>query len=216
MGREDFPLPQAKNLSTSTRYLVEAVPPKCVPRTFGKPSPKKPLLAIALYSEPVEEPRAQPSPNGFAMWPLFERGAAIGLDADGAMTVSALNMWPESCLTISPEDLARVDRGWQPFLDQMSKARTGIRALANPHLGDDWRPDGPILSISFDSPSERRVELLWDGRSSLPPGLETAVIGTLETICSNSRRAKKYMLRDLPQQVAGRLDCQHPLGGTIR
>lgn len=148
------------------------------------------------------------------MSPLFNRGAAIRLDADGALTVSAMDMWPESCLTISREELARVERSWQPFLDQVTRARTGIRALANPDLGDDWRPDGPVLSLSFGS--ERRVELLWDGRSSLPPDLDTAVLVTLETLCSNSRRAKKYLFRDLPQQVARRLDCQQPLGGTTR
>lgn len=190
------------------------VPPKCIPRTFGKPSPKRSLVSIELYSKPVEENRIQP--NGFTMRQLFERGTAIRLDVDGAMTVSALNMWPESCPTIPREELTRVERSWQPFLDQMTRARTDIRALADPDLDDTWRPGGPVLSLSFGSTSERRVQLLWDGRSSLPPDLETAVIGTLETMCSNSRRARKYLLRDLPQQVTGRLDCQQPLGGTTR
>lgn len=192
------------------------VPPGCVPRTFGKPSPKNPFLFITLYADPVEEPPTQPDPNGFVMSPLFERGAAIRLDADGAMTVSGLDMWPESCLTISREDLARIAENWQPFLDRVITARIRLRALANPDLGDDWRPDGPVLSLSFDLVSEQRVQLLWDGRTSLPPDLNTAVIGSLETMCSNSRRAKKYMLRDLPQQVANRLDCQRPSGGIIR
>jgi hypothetical protein len=202
---------------TTTLFATSCVvPPGCVSRTFGKPSPKKALVVITLYSEPVKEPPPQPYPNGFSMAPLFARGAAIRLDADGTMTVSALNMWPESCRTISREDLARVARSWQPFLDQVTTARTDIRALANPRLGDDWRPDGPVLSLSFGSTSERLVQLLWDGRSRLPPELESAVIGTLKTMCSNSRRAKKYLLRDLPQQVAGRLDCQSSLGGTTR
>jgi hypothetical protein len=213
-------MPQTSKLLCALTVTLFAtscvVPPRCIPRTFGKPSPKKLLVFITLYSEPIGEPPAQPSPNGFAMWPLFKRGAAIRLDADGAMTVSALDMWPESCPTISREDLARVARSWRPFLDRVTQARTDIRALANPHLGDDWRPDGPVLSLSYGSTSDRLVQLLWDGQSSLPPELETAVIGTLATMCSNSRRAKKYLLRDLPQQVAGRLDCQRPPGGTTR
>lgn len=131
------------------------------------------------------------------------------------MTVSALDMWPESCLTISREDLALIARTWQPFLDRVSTARTSLRALANPDLGHDWRPDGPVLSLSFDSASERRVQLLWDGRAGIPPDLDAAVIGTLETMCSHSRRAKKYMLRDLPPQIADRLDCQRLSGGVI-
>lgn len=192
------------------------VPPGCLSRTFGKPSPQKSFVFLELYSVPVEEPRNQPSATGFSMSPLFLKGAAIRLDADGAMTVSGLDMWPESCLSISPEELARVARSWQPFLDQMTTARGEIRALADPHLGDGWRPDGPVLSLSFGSTSERLVQLMWDGRRSLPPELETAVLVTLETMCSNSLRAKKYLLRDLPQQVADRLDCRQPPGGTTR
>lgn len=191
------------------------VPPGCAPRTFGKPSPKDPFLFITLYADPVEEPPPQADPKGFMMAPLFARGAALRLDAEGAMTVSALDMWPESCLTISREDLARVAQHWQPFLDRMTTARTSLTALTNPDLGHDWRPDGPVLSLSFDSASERRVQLLWDGRAGLPPELDAAVIGTLETMCSNSRRAKKYMLRDLPQRIADRLDCQRSSGGVI-
>lgn len=61
--------------------------------------------------------------------------------------------------------------------------------------------------LSYGPPSTKTLELLWNGRSSLPEDLDSAVIKTLETVCSNSRLAKKYLLRDLPQQVAVRLTC---------
>ena len=202
---------------TVALFATSCITPRCIPSVFGRPSPTKALLVLTVHSEPLEEPRGEPYPNGYMMRQLFERGAAIRLDTDGGMTVSRLDMWPERCLTISRENLAQVVETWQPFLDQLSRARTDIRALADPVLNDDWRPDGPVLSLSFGSGSERLVHFLWDGRSSLPPELETAVVGTLETVCSNSRRAKKYLLRDLPEQVAARLDCQPTLvGGSNR
>jgi hypothetical protein len=144
------------------------------------------------------------------MWKLFERGAAIHVDGDGNMTVSSLDMWPESCPKMSREALARVDQGWQPFLDRVKEDGFAIMALADPDLWDGWQPDGPVLELSFRSSSGQLVQLMWDYRSSLPADLEDAVLGTLEELCSNSRRAKKYLLRDLPQQVAVGRDCQRP------
>lgn len=129
------------------------------------------------------------------------------IDGKGGMTVSALDSWPERCLKVSQEDLAEVSRYWRPFLEKTVRSRTTVQVMADPYTGDDWRAYGPLLSLSFGSTSEKVIELLWDGHLSLPEELDTAVIGTLELVCSNSRLARKYLLRDLPQQVASRLEC---------
>jgi len=81
--------------------------------------------------------------------------------------------------------------------------------MANPYLGnEDWRPDGSLLELSFGSASGKTLALLWDGQSSLPNDLDTAIMGTLEMVCSNSRLAKRYLFRDLPRQVTSRLECR--------
>lgn len=91
----------------------------------------------------------------------------------------------------------------------MVTSHAGVTLMANPYTGeDDWLPDGPLLSLSFGSPSGRSFGLLWDGQVKLSRDLDTAVMGTLEMICSNSRLAKRYLFRDLPEQVTKRLDCQ--------
>ena len=123
------------------------------------------------------------------------------------MTVSALNFWPERCVAISQEDLAEVSRYWQPFLEKVVRSHTTVQVMVNPYTGDDWRAYGPLLSLSFGSTSEKNVGILWDGQLSLLKDLDTAVIATLEMVCSNSRLAKRYLLRDLFQPVASRLEC---------
>jgi hypothetical protein len=124
------------------------------------------------------------------------------------MAVSS-GSWPERCPRIPPEDLVEVSRSWQLLLDRMATSHTGLQVMANPYtFEDDWRPDGPLVSLSFGSTSGKTLGLLWDGRTSLPGELDTAVMGTLEMVCSNSRRAKRYLLRDLPRQVTSRLECR--------
>lgn len=171
------------------------VPPSCLDRTFGSPAPDGEHLAtLTLFAEP----RA-------------ERGVSITLRTGGRMTVSALDMWPESCPRVAREDLAALSRSWQPVLAAAVTPRTEVRALANPRAfdgGPHAHPHAPLLSLSFGPPSGRSLQLLWDGRSTLPEDLDTAVIETLEMACSNSRRARRSLLRDLPPQVARRLDCQ--------
>ena len=80
--------------------------------------------------------------------------------------------------------------------------------MADPEMGEDWRPEGPLLSLSVSGASGNSLSLLWDGQSSLPEDLEAAVLTTLDLVCSNSRLGKRYLLRDLPRQLASRLDCQ--------
>jgi hypothetical protein len=186
------------------------VPPSCIDRVFGFSKPNvEHLVTLTTFSEPIEEPPKRRYSTGIGMWERFERGASITIDARGSMAVSASNMWPERCPKMSQEDLVEVSRYWRPVIEQMVKPRTHFRVMANPDIGnDDWRPDGPLLSLSFGSASGKNLGLLWDGRSSLPEDLDTAVIGTLEMVCSNSRLAKRYLLRDLPRQVASRLECQ--------
>jgi hypothetical protein len=186
------------------------VPPSCIDRAFGASTPNDQHFAtLTAYSEPIEEPLEGRYATGIGIWERFERGASITIDARGSMAVSALNMWPERCPRIAREDLAEVSRSWQPVLERMVTPRTDLRAMADPDTGNtDWRPDGPLLSLLFGSASGQSLGLLWDGRSSLPKDLDTAVMGTLEMVCSSSRLAKKYLLRDLPREVASRLECR--------
>lgn len=141
------------------------------------------------------------------MWERFERNERITIDGQGGMTVSGSDSWPDRCLRIPRQDLARLRRHWQPFVEQPVRPHTTLQVMADPYTGDDWRASGPLLSFSFGSLSERSVGLLWDGQLSLPEDLDTAVIGTLEVACSNSRLAKEYLLRGLPREVADRLEC---------
>jgi hypothetical protein len=139
----------------------------------------------------------------------FERGAHMTVDESGSTAVSTNSAWPQRCPRVSREDLDDVSRYWRPILEQLDELPTTyLRFMADPDIfNDGWRPDGPLLELSFGTPSES-VGLLWDGKSSLPQSLDTAVMGTLEMFCSNSRLAEKYLLRDLPSQVASRLECQ--------
>ena len=123
------------------------------------------------------------------------------------MTVSTDPGWPRGCPRVAREDLDDVSRQWKAVLDWLVEPRVYLRFMANPEIEkDDWRPDGPLLELSFGSAGES-VSFLWDGESSLPPKIDTAVVATLELMCSNSRLARRYLLRDLPPQVATRLAC---------
>lgn len=186
------------------------VPPSCIDRTFGFSTPNEPLARLTVYSEPIEGPLKRRYSTGVGMWERFERGTAITIDARGSMAVSSLKMWPESCPRISQEDLVELSQTWHPVLEQMVRPRTLFRVMGENQYtwNEDWRPDGPLLELSFGSTSGKTLGLMWDGRSSLPRDLDTAVMETLEVMCSTSRRAKRYLLRDLPRQVASRLECQ--------
>ncbi len=141
------------------------------------------------------------------MWERFERSDSISIDGKGGMTVFGLQSFPDRCLRISQEELAELSRDWQPFLEHLVKPRTDALVMVNPYTGDDWQAYGSLIELTFGSASEKVFGLLWDGQLSLPEELDTAVIGTLEMICSNGRLARKYLLRGLPQQVASRLEC---------
>ena len=96
------------------------------------------------------------------MWQRFERDAAFTIDGKGGMTLSVLDSLPNRCLRISEEDLARVTRHWQPVLESMVEPHGSAQVMVTPYTGDDWRAYGPVLSLSFGSPSETSVGLLWD------------------------------------------------------
>lgn len=114
---------------------------------------------------------------------------------------------PPRCLRIPQEDLDAVSRIWQPLLERQDKAQTSLVVMKRPYTGDDWRADGPVLSLSYSSSTEDHFRLMWDARLSLPRELDIAVIATLEMVCSNSRLAKKHLLQGLPKEVGGRLQC---------
>jgi hypothetical protein len=184
------------------------VPPSCIDRAFGSPANDEHFATLTLFSEPVQEPVERRDSRNIAISERFERGASVRIDATGSMAVSALDMWPERCPTIPREDLTAVSRMWQPLLEQMALPHTDVRVIANPEVGNgNWHSGESLLSLSFGSTSGRSLGLLWDGESTLPEQLDTAVMATLEMVCSNSRLAKRYLLRDLSRQVVSRLEC---------
>lgn len=184
------------------------VPPSCLSRQRGAaPARNGHLVTVTVFAEPVAEPLKRRYAAGVGMWERFERGESITIDARGGMTVATLSSWPDRCLRISREDLADLSRAWQPIVERLVRPRTDIQVMTHPFTGDDWRAYSTLVSLSFGSPSDKTFGLLWDGQLSLPEELDTALMATLEAVCSNSRLAKKYLLRDLPSQVAGRLAC---------
>lgn len=184
------------------------LPPSCIHRVFGFPTNVKHFATLTVYSEPIEEPLGRRYSTGIEMWERFEQGASITIDAGGRMAVSTLDLWPRRCPRIDQEELVEASGTWQPVLEKLVTPHTDLQVMANPYTGnDDWRADGPLLLLTFGSTSGKSLGLLWDGHSRLPKDLDTAVIGTLEMACSNSRLAKRYLLRDLPPQVANRLEC---------
>lgn len=187
------------------------LPPSCIHQVFGLPSASpnaEHFATLTVYAEPIEEPVERRSSTSIRMSERFERGAYVTINARGRMAVSSLDLWPEKCPRIPQEDLVAVSQFWQPVLEGMVTPHTALQVMANPYtFNDDWRPDGSLVELSFGSTAGKSLGLLWDGRSSLPKDLDTAVMGILEMVCSNSRLAKRYLLRDLPRQVTSRLDC---------
>lgn len=185
------------------------VPPSCIHRVFGLPTNVKHFATLTVYSEPIEEPLERKESTGIGMSERFEQGASITIDSRGRMAVSTLDLWPRSCPRIDQEELVEVSGAWQPIFERLVTPHIDLQVMANPYTwNDDWRADGPLLLLTFGSTSGKSLGLLWDGQLGLPKELDTAVIGTLEMACSNSRLAKRYLLRDLPPQVASRLECR--------
>jgi hypothetical protein len=198
------------------------VPLSCIDQVYG-PSARRyeHLVTLRTYSEPIEPPKRLVEPPkklgqvGIGMWERFKYGATIRIDTGGRVNVSTDAAWPERCPDLSQEDLVEISRNWQPILDQMALRHTDLRLMANADVHkDDWRPDGPLLELSFGSTSPKgststkTIGLLWDFWSSPPKDLYTAVMATLEVICSESRLARKYLLRDLPRPVFDQLECE--------
>lgn len=190
---------------------TSCLPPTCAHRVFGPPnsSPNAGHFAtLTLYSGPVEGSLGRPPP-GDPLGERLERAAFITIDGRGSMAVSKSDLWPRSCPTISRQELAAVSRHWQPVLERIVTPHTDEQVMANATTG---RPDGPLLSLQFGPQSGKNLGVLWDGESLLSQELETAVMATLEMMCSNSRLAKRYLLHDLPRQLADRLECREKEG----
>lgn len=185
------------------------VTPPCIPQAFGPVKGRaEHFVGLTLYTEPVEEPGETDDPRGNRFVDLFERGWAITVNAAGGMVVSHLDRWPRSCPRVPEAALAELSRSWHPVLDWEIPPRTVVHGMSNPYTGPGWRPDGPLLSLQIGPASGKHLEVLWDGRAPLPEPVEAAVLDTLETFCSHSRSARRFLLRDLPPPVAGRLDCR--------
>lgn len=183
------------------------VPPSCIDRVFGLPSdsPRAGHFAtLTLYSEPVEGPVEENPSAGAGIGDRFVLNTFITIDDRGRMAVSRTDVWPRSCPKISGHELAAVSQLWQPILERIVTPHPDVPVVANATTG---RPDGPLLSLQFGPLADPRLGVLWDGRSTLSTDLEAAVMATLELMCSNSRLAERYLLRDLPREVASRLEC---------
>ena len=188
--------------------VTSCIPPSCLTPQRGAATARKGhLVTVTLFSQPAAEAAPTSQAAGIGIWEQFERADFVVIDGKGGMSVSAFNFWEDRCLRISQEDLARLRQHWRLFLEHVARSHTALWVMADPYTFDDWRAYGPVLSFSFGSPAERSFGLLWDGQLGLPEDLDTAVIGTLEVICSNSRLAKKRLLGGLPRQVADRLEC---------
>ena len=199
------------SLLVAALCATSCLPPKCVDRVFGPPGESRRgehLATLALYAEPVEGAVATTGPAGTDPGDLYRRVTRITTDVEGDMAVSPRDPWPRSCPRIPAAALADVSRAWQPLLDEAPAPRTALQLMANAADGGDRRPDGPLLSLTVGPTTGKRVDILWDGRSRLPDALDAAILVTLDTFCSHSRAAKRSLLRDLPRQVAERLECR--------
>ena len=181
--------------------------PSCFDLTY-LPQNDKPLVSLTLYSEPIQEPRSATDAGG---WRWFQSGSRIVLYDNGRMMVYASNSWGEHCPSIPQADLIELSSAWEPIdrklVRQPAHRPTLMHIMADPDIwSEDWRPDGPLLELHLTAPSGRKLTLLWDG-SALSPDFHAPVMRTLEIACSNSPRARKYLLRDLPPQVSRSLEC---------
>jgi hypothetical protein len=187
-------------------FATACVPPSCFDRSYGFPK-RDGLLRLTSLSQPIEEP-LETKDSSKPIHARFENGAYITVSTRGRMTVSRDVAWPEACPTMPADDIVELSRYWQPVLDRMDESNWEFRAMTTPDLSSDaWRPDGPLLELSFVT-SGKSVQVWWDGRSQLADSIRAKVLGTLELVCSNSDRARKYLLRDLPPEVASQLVCR--------
>jgi hypothetical protein len=189
-------------------FGTSCVPPACLGWAYDYSPPAR-VATLRTFTDPHREPPESSAPGSVRFQDWFHRGVAIDINARGSMAVQRNIGWPDRCPRLAREDLEAMSREWEPFLELLSAPHTYWRTMRDPEIFDtDWRPEGPVVDITFHSPaSGKSVSLLWDG-SRLPGALDPAVIGTLETMCSNSNWARKHLLRDLPPQVASRLRCR--------
>lgn len=193
-------------------FLLTAcfVPPSCLSRQSGAATHRSQQFAqVIVHSKPLGEIESAESIRP-GLWRHFARSRVVVIDGRGGMTVSEDDFWPERCTKISPRELAIVSQDWQRVFARQVGQRTDQQFMSQPFTGDGWKARTPILELSAGPASDKHLELLWDGRQRLPEELETAVISTLELICTHSRLAKKYLLEGLPEEVATRLDCSTP------
>jgi hypothetical protein len=213
-GCRRSPRMRARLLSLLAVALCGAscVPTTCLNRVFGFPgtAPRVETVAsFSLYARPVEVSIESAGGGRIGLDDLFAGGAYMRVDAAGGMTIWRWDWMPRSCPRVPPAVVAKVVRSWQPLLHHPISQRPIFQAMADPWTGrDDWRPDGPLLTFSIGPPSGQHVAFHWDGQMRLPPALDAAVIETLEMFCSHSRAAERSLRKDLPPQVAGRLDCR--------
>ena len=204
----------------SSRHRLEVIPlflvlfatsclvphPSCI-RTVDTPI-RETFVTLHVFSDPIEKAEGQrtahPVPGQFKYAAVI--GIDIAADGKGRLSVQTMGARYLSCSRIAAEDLAELSRFWQAVLDRSPTPNPKFQVMTNPYT-DNWRPDGPLISLSFGSPLSDNVGLLWDGRSTLPEGLDTAVMATLELICSSNRMARDQLLHGLPQ-LRGRLGCQ--------
>jgi hypothetical protein len=188
-------------------FGTSCAPPTCFNWAYNH-SPRRYVVTLVTRTNLHEElpDDYDPQFSRFNYW--FHHGVAIDINAKGSMAVQRDFGWPGRCPRLDRVDLEKMSREWEPFLEELSAPHTYWRTMRDPDFeAADWRPDGPLAEITFYSTSGKSASLLWDG-SPLPEKLDPAVIGTLETMCSNSNWARKFLLRDLPAEVASRLECQ--------
>jgi hypothetical protein len=204
---------------SSARYRLVSIPlfwvlfaTSCVPhfsciRTVDTPI-RESFLTLHVFSDPIE--KIEGSATGHPVLGKFKYAAVIGIDVaeDGSGRLSVRTMGARllSCSRIAAEDLGELSRSWRPVLERSPTPNPKFQVMATPYT-EDWRPDGPLISLSFGSPLSDNVGLLWDGRSNLPDDLDKAVVATLELLCSTNRTAREQLLHGLPQ-LSGRLECQ--------
>jgi hypothetical protein len=203
------------SILVATLCGTSCVPPSCIDRsTFSySPAPKKLVVLLDLFAKPIKDPKTRYS-TGVGMWELYASGASIEIHDNGKMEIATLSKWPQSCTKISQDDLDRVSRYWEPVLKRLPRPHCDLLMMPNPPTGKkDWRPDGPMVELWFGSTSGQSVWVLWDGQSTLPKDLDSAVMGTLELMRSKNGLAKKYLSRNLPPQVSHRLERENTTGG---
>jgi hypothetical protein len=200
-------------LTLAALVLASCVTPSCWKHAYLGFSPsaknRQSFARIIILSQPLtdSDPFAEPRGRAAATYGLgvwFGHTAVMSVDSRGAMYTTDESSWPEGCVTVRAEELATVSRSWEPMIEP--DRAINLERMEHPFTDESWRPYGPLISLTFGS-IETNLGLLWDGQSSLPEDLDAAVMRTLEMFCSNGRKARKILHRDLPQQLVARLEC---------